>query len=261
MSTDRPIRSEHFSRGTDMHLELGKWVPRLAIPALLIMVWVSRIPQRGGHPMERVTLAQLEAATKGQLFITYQGLEQDHHRFQTEDGRVFRVRRDELDVPMAPPTGAGIGLFVTIEGGKMRTPDPRKMAEWARRRGLDGFDPSDMAAFEGARPTRMPVVRHRDSPEPDVLILTSDGDWSDADLGRLDHVLAAWIREEWPGRRKVGTSREPAPLLRYDKSGSAADRKTIVVRAEHFNGLWCEALADRLIREFPFLWKLEVGRE
>ena len=214
--------------------------------------------------MRRVTLAQLEKETKGEPFLTYFGVEGDHHRFQTEDGRVFQVARGEwtMPAPMSFPTSAGMGLFVTVKDGKVRIPDPAAMSEWVRRRGLDRPDPLDMPAFEGHRRDPLPVARYDTSSEPAELVLTSDGDWSREDLGRLDDVLAAWLRDERPGReRDADLPDDQRPLLRFDKDRSAADLKTIVVRARRFRSEWCESLAARLAREFPFLWTLEVGEK
>lgn len=50
-------------------------------------------------------------------------------------------------------------------------------------------------------------------------------------------------------------------LRGYDEDESAGDQKTVVVRAWRFKNEWVESLASRLGREFPFLWRLEVGRE
>ena len=243
-----------------MKIDASWWAPRLAIPILIVLVWASRSFHRGDDSVQRVTLAQLENATKDQLFITYQGIEGGHHRFRTEDGRFFLVDHHELHLPVAPPVDQGIGLFVKIQGGKLTVPDPKKMAAWAQGHGFNQYDSDDSPVVTRTPPRRMAVVRHDSAPEPASLILTSDGDWSNEDLARLDSVLDDWLRNEWQGRMPAGAKDDRPASLRYAPDESAADRKTIVIRAKNFNGQWCEALAGRLVREFPFLWQLEVGR-
>jgi hypothetical protein len=243
-----------------MRFDASWWVPRLAIPILVVVVWAVRSHYPGGARVRHVSLEQLETATKDQLFITYQGIERGFHRFRTEDGRVFLVDRHELHVPVAPPVDQGIGLFVKIQGGKMTVPDPEKMAAWAQSGGFAQHGWDDLSEVERIPPRHLPVVRHDDAPEPTMLVLTSDGDWSEKDLARLESVLDDWLRNEWPGRMPAEAKDDHPASLRFAPEESAADLKTIVIRARNFHGLWCEALADRLVREFPFLWKLEVGR-
>jgi len=104
----------------------------------------------------------------------------------------------------------------------------------------------------------LPVIRHDLSTEPKVLILVSDG-W-ECDLSQLELVLGAWIQQDYPalGQNEAEDNR---PQLRYDEDESAGDEKTVVVRAWRFKSEWADSLASRLGREFPFLWRLEVGRE
>src|SRR5262249_272114 len=121
-----------------------------------------------------------------------------------------------------------------------------------------GWD--DLSEVDRIPRRNLPVVRHDDAPEPPMLVLTSDGDWSEKDLARLDSVLDHWLRNEWPGRMPAGAKADRPPSLRYVPDESAPALKAIGLHARNFHGQWCEALADRLVREFPFLWKLEVGR-
>jgi hypothetical protein len=106
----------------------------------------------------------------------------------------------------------------------------------------------------------LPIIRHDRSTEPKVLVLVSDG-W-EYDLSKLDLVLGAWIQQDFPalGQNEASAEQE-RPQLRYDEDESAGDQKTVVVRAWRFKNEWVDSLASRLGREFPFLWRLEVGRE
>jgi Sulfatase-modifying factor enzyme 1 len=100
------------------------------------------------------------------------------------------------------------------------------------------------------------VIRHDRATEPKILSLVSDG-W-EGDLSQLDIVLGAWIEQDYPRLRQPEAL---GPQLRYDEEESAGDQKTIVLRAWRFKNEWVDSLASRLGREFPFLWRLEVGRE
>src|SRR5262245_45851451 len=100
------------------------------------------------------------------------------------------------------------------------------------------------------------VIRHDRSTEPKILILVSDG-W-ECDMSQLDIVLGSWIEKDYPRLRQTEAL---VPELRYDEEESAGDQKTIVIRAWRFKTEWVDSLASRLGREFPFLWRLEVGRE
>jgi Sulfatase-modifying factor enzyme 1 len=104
----------------------------------------------------------------------------------------------------------------------------------------------------------LPVVRHDRSTEPKVLILKSDG-W-ECDLSELQPVLDAWIQQDCPALGQ-SEAEDKRPQLRCDEDESAGDEKTVVIRAWTFKSEWADSLASRLGREFPFLWRLEVGRK
>ena len=104
------------------------------------------------------------------------------------------------------------------------------------------------------------MLRHDTSPEPRVLVLSSGGEWTDDDLGKLDGVLETWLETEAPERKDAKSqSDEDRPRLRSDPAKSTPDRMNVVIQARNFKNAWCEALGVRLAKEFPFLWQLEVG--
>lgn len=228
---------------------------------LLVFVWLSRQNVVRGHVPKRVSLAELEKATKGVPFLTLFGRDGRDYRFQAPDGRTFLVDRREvqplLDASMYP-VREGVGLFVTIKDGKIAVPDPKVTTEWVRRHGFSGPLPNRILTVQPNKRRTLPVVRRTKQSEPTLLVLTSDGDWTGEDLERLDAVLNDWLETECP----ADDTNEPEgerPHLWYDEANSARDLKTIVIRARHFQDAWCEPLAKRLGTEYPFLWQMDVG--
>jgi hypothetical protein len=108
----------------------------------------------------------------------------------------------------------------------------------------------------------LPVIRYDTSPEPKLLTLTSDGEWTNEELTRLDDVLEDWLEKESPERKALEKiPDESRPWLGCNPQKSAEDRKTIVIQAEHFKSTWCESLGRRLVKEYSFLWQMEVGEQ
>jgi hypothetical protein len=145
---------------------------------------------------------------------------------------------------------------------KVQHPESQKTAEWASHWEHDPLTPRQAIKTAAALPRELPVVRRDTSPEPKLLLLSSDGEWTNEELGRLDDVLDTWLEAECP-ERKQNQDKPPdhRPWLRSDPEKSAEDRKTILIRAGNFKNTWCESLGRRLAKEFPFLWELEVGEE
>lgn len=234
---------------------------------ILALVGVVVIYRYGFSFARRVSLAELERATKLQPFINYCGTEGNDHRFETQAGQVFLVSRDELQDLEKPlisfPRSQGLRLFVTIKDGKVRVPDAQKAASGLKPQETGDSSPeqqADPAIAAGAVAKELPVVRHDTSPEPKLLVVTSAGEWTDADLARLDVVLKTWIETECPDRKKLEElDPEDRPWLRSDPTKSSPDRITVAIQAENFKSIWCESLGRRLVQEFPFLWQLETG--
>ncbi len=214
----------------------------------------------------RVSLAELEQATNHLSYISYCGTEGNDHRFETQAGAAYLVSRDELQDLEKPlisfPRSRGLSLLVTIRDGKVQVPDAQKAA------GLKQQEVGDSSPDQQAAPAiaaaavakELPVVRHDTSPEPKLLVVTSAGEWTDADLARLDVVLKTWIETECPDRKKLEElDPEDRPWLRSDPTRSSPDRITVAIQAENFKSIWCESLGRRLVQEFPFLWQLETG--
>jgi hypothetical protein len=241
----------------DLELLRANRTFRLVFPfaVLLAFVALSRNVAFRGPAARRVSLAELEKATEHVPFLTLYGRDGRHFRFHAPDGRVFLVDHKEVQPLLdaaAFSAREGVGLFVTIKGGAITIADPSVVSEWARRRGVDGPLP--------AREPALPVARHTTQSEPTLLVLTSDGDWDDDDLARLDRVLNDWLSAERPGVEDDDALPEAErPRLWYDAANSARDFKTIIVRARNFRDAWCEPLARRLAAEFPFLWRMDVG--
>jgi hypothetical protein len=247
-------------------LRSGKAAKALLI--ILALVGAVVIYRYGFSFARRVSLAELERATKDQPFINYCGTEGNDHRFETQAGVVFLVSRDELkdlEKPLFsfPRSGEGVRLFVTIRDGKVQVSDARKAADWLKRQEPGDSGPDQQAEPAIAAPAlnkELPVVRHDTSPEPKLLVVSSAGEWTDADLARLDEVLKTWIETECPERKNLAEQDpEDRPWLRSDPAKSSPDRITVAIQAENFKSIWCESLGRRLVQEFPFLWQLETG--
>src|SRR3954453_22670887 len=103
-----------------------------AMLIILALVGAVVVYRYGFSFARRVSLAELEQATKLQPFINYCGTEGNDHRFETQAGQVFLVSRDELQDLEKPlisfPRSQGLRLFVTIRDGKVRVPDAQKGA-------------------------------------------------------------------------------------------------------------------------------------
>ena len=155
-----------------------------------------------------------------------------------------------MPLPEAITTGPDFPLYVAIRDGKVEPPDHVAIAAWAKQRQFD--EPPDAEPSAGP----LPIERNDPSAEPAVLVLISDGGWTPYDLGRLDVVLASWLRDE--GLIPDDPS-APRPALTYRPEESPADLKSIVLRAEQIPSSRIESLAIRLGRKFPFLWSLDVG--
>ena len=246
----------------DLELLRASRTFRIVFPivVLLAFLWLSRNNAMRDPTPPRVSLAELERATQHLPFVTLLGRDGPHYRFQTPDGRAFLVARSEVQPALdaaLPSVDAGIGLFVKIEAGKVTVPDPRVMAEWYERHGPS---PDGAVGAASQRKRTLPVVRHTNEDEPTLLVLTSDGDWTDDDLTRLDAVLKDWANTQCPGRADDEPLPESErPRLWYDQAQSGQDRKTIVILARNFCDEWCEPLARRLGVEYPFLWQMDVG--
>jgi hypothetical protein len=230
--------------------------------AVLLLVGVGVYVHYPGLFPRRVTLAELEQATRDFAYINYCGTEGDDHRFETPAGKAFLVVRDELKA-LEPPlftfprSEQDLRLHVRVKDGKVIVPDPQKLAEWEKNHGA-------AAAAGGQAPPgevvkELPVVRHDTSPEPKILVLSSGGDWTDEEISRLDGVLEDWLENEAPGRDEKAKPDGDRPRLRSDPAKSTPDRMIVVIRAQHFKNAWCEPLGVRLAKEYPFLWQLEVG--
>ena len=213
-----------------------------------------------GPGSRRATIAELERATAGDPFLQYLGVDGRGHRFRTLDGRAFLVARDGFKLPesiratLDVAHRRGAALFVTIRGGEVCIPNPAAVAAWVKRQRPDEEDDPDVTP---PAPRALPIVRHDASAEPAILVLTSDGDWTDADLARLDEVLASWLRNDGliPDDPEA-----PRPSLVHQPGRSASDRKRIVLGAEGVPSGHLESLASWLGLEFPFLRALEVGQ-
>ncbi|MDR3639607.1 MAG: hypothetical protein P4L84_37750 [Isosphaeraceae bacterium] len=249
----------------DLELLRANRTVRLVFPfaVLLAFLWLSRNGARPISAPQRVSLDGLERATEHLPFLTLFGRQGRHYRFHAPDGRVFLVDHSEVQpVLEALPFTVqdGVGVFVKCKGGKLTVPDPRVMSEWVGRHGVEGPMPAEAIGAATGRNRILPVVRHVTESEPELLVLTSDGDWTGKDLARLNTVLNDWLATERPGAEDG----KPLPVadrprLWYDAANSARDLKTIVVRAQNFEDAWCEPLARRLGLEYPFLWQLDVG--
>jgi hypothetical protein len=228
----------------------------LAIAGICVRGYRSRHPL----PPKRVTAAEFEKSTSRDLPIIYHGIDRGSHRFETLDRRVFLIGLKDLEIPAELSANPHAALYVTIENGKVRAPDRDKIAAAARQSGVWIMDPAQKEKVPRSDGS-LTVVRYDFSEEPAVLSLASDGDWSDHDLARLDSVLDDWLRSE-PRLRGQGGAIElgAPPVLRYDEAETAGERKSVVIHTERFKSSWCDSLGKRLIREFPFLWWMEVGR-
>src|SRR3954447_7451197 len=152
----------------------------------------------------RVTLTELEQATKDFAYIDYCGIQGNDHRFETPAGKAFLVSRDELkdlEAPLFtfPRSDQDVRLQVKVKDGKVGVPDPQKLADWAKSH-QDAAAPGGQAAG-GEIVKELPVLRHDTSPEPRVLVLSSGGEWTDEELSRLDGVLETWLETEAPERK------------------------------------------------------------
>ena len=85
------------------------------------------VGSRGGR-VDDTTLSHLEKETRHEPFILYRGLSGDYHRFETLDGRVFFVEAGALRLPVTPPSGVGVAVFVKIVGGRLTIPDQKAVA-------------------------------------------------------------------------------------------------------------------------------------
>ena len=137
------------------------------------------------------------------------------------------MSRDELQDLEKPlisfPRSQGLRLFVTIRDGKVQVPDAQKAADGLKRQEAGDSSPdqqAEPAIAAAAVAKELPVVRHDTSPEPKLLVVTSAGEWTDADLARLDVVLKTWIETECPDRKKLeelGPRGSPLAAVRSDE--------------------------------------------
>ena len=171
----RVNRKQAQSRKTREMFRKKTWLLLVVLALVGIGVYL-RYP--GLFP-RRVTLGELERATKDFAYINYCGTQGDEHRFETPAGKAFLVSRDELkdlEPPLFtfPRSEQDVRLQVKVKDGKVGVPDPQKLADWARshpdaaapgaagggrrdRQGAAGAPARHLARAEGAGP----LVRRR----------------------------------------------------------------------------------------------------
>ncbi|WP_165228811.1 hypothetical protein [Aquisphaera insulae] len=240
------------------------WVRVLVVVCCIGIVGLMRMPFPGGRrSMQPVSLSELEKATLNEPFLLYRGQQAGFHRIQAASGRIFMVAASDLAIPGAPTAASRFALFVKFESGRMRPLTPHE-ASWitpGRIHGLAGVKNWDAASkdVETEDETLMPVLRKHGKGDPRVLLLDSDGDWFGDSLELLDGTLEQWVRDVLPRiEPQWCESDTERPRLVYHEAASAADGKTIVVRAEGFQDRWCESLAGWLKSRYPFLGQLET---
>src|SRR4051794_26331868 len=132
----RVNRKQAQSRKTREMFRKKTWLVLVVLALVGIGVYL-RYP--GLFP-RRVTLDELERATKDFAYINYCGTQGDEHRFETPAGRVYLVSRDELKA-LDPPLFTfargeqDVRLHVRVKDGKVGVPDPQQLAEWEKNHG------------------------------------------------------------------------------------------------------------------------------
>jgi hypothetical protein len=85
----------------------------------------------GDDSEAQVTLHELERETEYLPFIHWVGSDKHFHHFLTRDGKRYKVKRSEWQLPphMAalPRFGDGVALFVKVRDGKITVPDPEQL--------------------------------------------------------------------------------------------------------------------------------------
>lgn len=150
----------------------------------------------GTHMPKRVSLQELEEATRADPCTAYCGADPVCHHFLAWDGREFLVDRAEWNLHPVLSVDGGARLFVKVEGGKIKMADMRGQH-------------IPVALRTSSREMRLPVMRYDRSDQPPLLILSSDGGWSEDDLSRLDGVLSDWLIESIAESESVTATRVP----------------------------------------------------